>query len=133
MPIFTSNERRTHVRFPFHANAILTLFPRYYDAKLVDISLRGALIKIDKRSELRERVPCTLRVLTQEGRQILEIAASTAHCASEGMIGLELCNLTRGEESALQRIIEMNLGTKNLLNRDLCSLLRPRQSSVVTA
>jgi hypothetical protein len=126
-------ERRCYPRFPFHSSAILTLFPAYHDATLIDLSMRGALVELDNAAAIAEGVPCTLRVLGNEGRQVLEFDAVTAFCNADGRVGLEIVQLAPGVEHALRRLIEMNLGTQKLLERDLCALLRPRVHAGVPA
>jgi hypothetical protein len=122
-----SRERRCYPRFPFHSSAILTLFPIYHDATLIDLSMRGALVELDIAATIDLGAPCTLRVLGNEGRQVLEVEALTAYCSADGRVGLELVQLAPGVMNALRRLIEMNLGTPKLLERDLCALLKPRQ------
>jgi hypothetical protein len=121
----TFAERRHQARLPFHANGVLILFPRYADVLLLDISLAGARLLLRDDCGVREREDCVLRIVSAEGRQLIEVEAAAAHCNEHGHIGLAFSHVTAGAAQALRTLFEMNLATEALLNRDLCALLRP--------
>jgi hypothetical protein len=118
-------ERRHRARLPFHANGVLILFPRYADVLLLDISLAGAHLLLRDDCDVREHEDCVLRIVSAEGRQLIEVEAATAHCDEHGHVGLAFSHVTAGAAQALRTLFEMNLATESLLTRDLCALLQP--------
>lgn len=120
-------ERRQIPRFPFHTQAELILGNSYQDAKLLDISRGGALIQPRRMGELHVGTECTLRVLGTNRRQAFELDSVVVWSHEEGIVGLKTTNFGACAEHALSRLIEMNLGSSALLNRDVCALLKSPQ------
>jgi len=118
-------ERRFQPRLPFHARGMLILFPRFVDAVLLDYSLHGARILLGEGCAIETGERCALRILSPEGRQLIEIEAACAHRDTGPHLGLAFRDVTPGVERALRAIYDMNLGTDSMLNRDLRALLQP--------
>jgi hypothetical protein len=110
-------------RFPYRANAVLIRLPRIYEATLIDISVHGALVRLENDVEIGIGDQTRLRVLTERGNQAFEVDAVVVHRSEQG-IALEINAIDHHALSTLHRLIEMNLGTVDLATRTLPVLLR---------
>lgn len=91
-----------------NARAILIMFPTYVDATLLDISMDGALLLLDEPFSLGRGTPCTLRVLTADGHQAVELEASVIYSEQDLRLGLALNPVPPSAAPALRRLIEAN-------------------------
>jgi hypothetical protein len=123
----TISDRRFRPRFPYHARGILILLPHFVDVTIIDMSLSGAHIIVDGSCKIKAGQVCSLRIVNSDERQVIEVEATMAY-HRESHVGLALRNVTPGIETALRKVVEMNLGTEPMLKRDLCALLHPLRS-----
>jgi len=110
---------------------MLILFPRFVDALLLDYSLHGTRILLREGCAIETGERCALRILSPEGRQLIEIEAVCAYGDTGGYIGLAFTDVTPGVERALRAIYDMNRGSDSMLNRDLCAALPPGAGGAV--
>jgi 7-cyano-7-deazaguanine synthase len=115
-------ERRKYSRVAFHASATLIFPERTLEAVVLDLSLKGALIRLPTGIELADQAPCSLRVRLNETSAEIAMSARVIH--AEGCYAGLLC-LSMDLVSAihLRRLVELNLGASDLLDRELSTLI----------
>jgi hypothetical protein len=118
-------ELRQYSRVPFAATALLHLPDRTISARLIDIALKGALIQTENPQTLVLAEPCRLVLaLSQEGDEVA-MAGKIVHM--QGChVGIECLDIELSSLALLRRLLELNTGDAELLNRELTHLLGGR-------
>jgi hypothetical protein len=119
MPI--QKNRRQFWRVHFHAPAQLAAHGQVTEADLYDISLKGALLKVpeDWSGKIGER--CQLRLNLSPDAKI-GMRASIAHIAGR-RVGLHCEDIDVDSVTHLRRLVALNSGDPQLLDRELTALL----------
>lgn len=115
-----SAERRHFARVAFDAPAQLTTIDARHEVTVLDLSLKGALVKTAKPLQLGE--PCLLCLRLDGAEQRIAMAAEIAHVDAE-RAGLLCRSIDLESITHLRRLIEVNLGEPALLERELKALL----------
>jgi hypothetical protein len=115
-------ERRYFPRFPFHSNAVLVLDGIPYEGILIDLSLSGALFRARAALVVMAGERCRLDILHGAGRDVARANGRIAY-AQEDLVGVQFQQLDLGARQGLAQIVEMNLGTREMLKRELAALL----------
>lgn len=115
--------KRLFTRIHFEANAVLNTFPGKHECKLVDISLKGALV--ERRLPWRETIgePCNLAVKLAGGGTSIQMAGEIAHI-EEGRLGIRCLQIDLESITTLRRLVELNLGDEDLLNREIHAMVQ---------
>ncbi|MDR0576268.1 MAG: PilZ domain-containing protein [Candidatus Accumulibacter sp.] len=115
-------DRRKYSRIAFRAPAALILADRTFEAIVIDLSLKGALIHLPAGTVAANQAPCTLRVRLDEPLAEIVMEARVAH--AEGRYAGLLCvAIDLDSVTHLRRLVELNLGDQVLLERELSVLL----------
>lgn len=117
----TSQEnQRRFTRIPFDAAAVLARDGHAWHCELIDLSLKGALVnKPDGwNGTVSETYQLTL-LLDEDIRICMDV--SVAHI-EEQQIGLACQDIDLDSITHLRRLVELNLGDSNLLERELLAL-----------
>ncbi len=118
-------EQRKFSRVPFQAMARLLLQGRIITVQLLDIALKGALFSTPSPEGFRLQERCRLILsLTHDGDAIT-MDGTIAHLDGQ-YVGfqcqeIDISNLTR-----LRRLLELNTGDVDLIDRELGQLIRGR-------
>lgn len=117
-----ADERRQYSRIAFRAPARL-VFPDYsLDAVAIDLSLKGALIRLPADARIEEGALCTLHVRLGEFNDQISMETRIAHI--EGRYAGLLCQaIDLDSVTHLRRLVELNLGSADLLERELSALV----------
>ncbi|MDT9000685.1 PilZ domain-containing protein [Paucibacter sp. APW11] len=115
-----TQERRHFARVAFDAPAQLTTIDDRYEVKVLDLSLKGALLKVNQPLPLGE--PCLLSLRLDGGESRIAMAAEIAHVDGD-KAGLLCRSIDIESITHLRRLIEVNLGEASLLERELKALL----------
>ena len=121
-----SDDRRHHLRITFHTTAHLLFGDRRIEVKVLDLSLKGALIQLPDSGHADDVIAgldCQLNVGLDdaEGDQItMETIVAHAHGRR---IGLLCRNIDLDSVTHLRRLVELNLGDPGLLERELSALI----------
>lgn len=117
----SDQERRRFQRVLFDAHARLITPREIHDAGIVDVSLKGVLV----------RRPAGWRVLPDEGVLVdielgqpashIRMHAAVAHIEPDH-VGLHCRHIDVESASHLRRVVELNLGDAALLERELSML-----------
>lgn len=116
-------ERRWFPRFPFHSRAVMTIDGVQQEGALIDLSLSGVLFRGRAAIVARTGEGCILDIMQGAGRGVVRASARVAYAEGE-LAGLQFKQLDFGTMQGLMRIAEMNLGTPELMKRELGALLK---------
>lgn len=120
-------ERRQHARIAFLAPAQLVTGQGKFDAQVLDLSFKGALVRTPPEALLSPGDACTLRLpldpLDDDIRMEMRIAHVDAR-DSERRAGLLCQSIDIDSMTHLRRLVELNLGDAELLEREVALLVR---------
>lgn len=119
----TPPSRRQFSRVGFEASAVLQTASRKHPCKLVDLSLKGALV--ERLTPWHERIgePCSLVVQLSDDATI-RMAGEVAHVEA-GRLGLRCRDIDLDSVTILRRLIELNLGDEAALDREIAAMVGP--------
>ncbi|MFA7242926.1 MAG: PilZ domain-containing protein [Sulfuricellaceae bacterium] len=119
-------DKRRFTRISFHQPVTFTYAGHIFPAKLLDISLKGALIEHYGDAHMALGNSCRLNVVLDPEEKIEmdgEIVHLTQTCIGLKCTGIELDSVT-----ALRRLVEMNLGDEDLMQREFHALLHSQHA-----
>jgi pSer/pThr/pTyr-binding forkhead associated (FHA) protein len=114
------NEQRRFSRIPLDVKVTLKDAAHTWETDLLDISLHGALVKVPETFEANAEQRYQLAVHLEGGPDIcmdVEIAHQEAH-----ELGLNCHDIDVDSITHLRRLVELNLGDPELLERELSAL-----------
>ncbi|NMF91628.1 PilZ domain-containing protein [Aromatoleum petrolei] len=114
-------QRRHFSRIRFDCGARLLVGNREAPCEVSDLSLKGALIRTanDLHPSLGER--CLLEIALNDEGATIRMEGDVAHAGS-GCIGLACREIDLDSVTHLRRLLELNLGDAELLQRELGAL-----------
>jgi hypothetical protein len=115
------DDRRHFWRAHFKSPVLLTLHGQVAEARLQDISLKGALVEAPAGWAGKAGDRCQLR-LNLGADATINMSTSVAHLDA-GRIGLHCENIDLDSVTHLRRLVELNAGDPGLLDRELSALL----------
>lgn len=121
----TDPEQRVFTRVPFVARVTLDLLTDTHACALVDVSLKGALVERGEPWRTTVGAPCALTVELSEGHDAIHMKGTVAHVEA-GRLGLHCAEIDLESMVRLRRLVELNLGDEDTLNRELGAMVRPR-------
>lgn len=117
-----SDERRQFSRIAFHSPAELTTGHRHDQVVVLDLSLKGALLRMPADHAVTRGENCALHIDLGEGSAGIRMQGIAVHV--EGLyVGLACRNLDLDSATHLRRLVELNLGDPALLERELGALV----------
>lgn len=116
------NDRRQFWRAHFHSPVQIAMHGQAGEADLYDISLKGALIKVADDWLGKAGDTCQLR-LRLGGDAVIGMHATVAHIDGR-RVGLHCDSIDIDSATHLRRLVELNAGDPNLLDRELSALLQ---------
>lgn len=125
MEFSASPERRRFSRIDFDAQATITQAGHSYPAQLLDISIKGVLIKCEGQDRIDGR-PASLRIELADGSEInMDIVLIHHH---EHYLGFRCTSIDIESAGHLRRLIELNLNIPDAAERVLEELLSPSRT-----
>ena len=118
----TESERRRYSRIAFESFAVLILDNRTINATLLDISLKGALLRLDTEKMPEAGEYGTLQVHLDDGQSRIEASVCVAYIQGQ-KLGLVCTGIDLDSVTHLTRLVELNLGSHELLERELSLLI----------
>ena len=113
-------DRRRFQRFSFEGTVRLYSGTAMWETKLVDVSLKGVLI--ERPVEWQGKLGGTYRMdLRINSSVIISMGVTTAHIMPH-RLGFKWEKIDLDSFSQLKRLVELNLGDPELLNRELSAL-----------
>ncbi len=121
----TADERRRFSRITFHRPAELDLRIAQVTCEVVDVSLKGALVEVPISVRTHEGQKCALTIRLDAGEAVIRMEGEIAH--REGtLVGVRCLELDLDSISHLRRLVELNVGSEEVLQRELSALVRRR-------
>lgn len=117
-----TDDRRQYSRVAFRAPARLVLPTRAFDTVVIDLSLKGALIRLPANTPIADGERGKLHVRLGETDDRISMEVEVTHV--EGRYAGLLCeSIDLDSVTHLRRLVELNLGDPELLDRELSSLI----------
>lgn len=92
--------------------------------KVLDLSLKGALLRLPAGQQVKPGDPCLLSVALSQMDVGIAMAGEIAHVEAEGTrVGLLCRSIDLESITHLRRLLEVNLGDAQLLERELKALI----------
>ncbi len=117
-----NDERRHYSRITFHTPAQLVLPDRSIEVIVLDLSLKGGLVRLPEDIHVHDGTPCTLRVRLDEMGDSIRMETKVTHVKGR-YAGLACHSIDLDSVTHLRRLVELNLGSAELLDRELSALL----------
>lgn len=119
----TSN-RRQFSRIHFKTEASLFLPDGEHAVEVVDLSLKGALIRPKDSVVWADGTHCTLKIRLDEAETTIRMDATVAHHLGF-YYGLVCREIDLDSVTHLRQLVALNLGDEALLERELALLTKP--------
>ena len=116
-----NSERRKYSRLPFETDTTVKIGGTTVPAHLVDISIRGALIAHPAGWMAKKGDKGVLKVVLENSTVVISMEVEVAHVEPE-TIGLHCTSIDVDSITHLRRMMELNLGDPNLVERELTML-----------
>ncbi|MCU7876412.1 MAG: PilZ domain-containing protein [Candidatus Thiodiazotropha sp. (ex Lucinoma borealis)] len=116
-----SSERRRFHRILFDAPVSMELNKKTYQSELLDVSLKGALVRTPTEWAGQVGDNLILRINLDDADTVITMQAICAHVEEE-RIGVLCKEIDMESISLLRRLVELNLADDEVLNRDLEAL-----------
>ena len=116
-------EKRQFTRIAFDARARLLQNESDWPTQLLDISLKGALVRQPQGGHLEANQPVSLYLLLSDEETEIRMDGQIAHQDSEH-IGIVCQHIDVDSASHLRRIVELNTGSELLLEREFDALIK---------
>ena len=117
----SDQERRQFTRFPFDGQVSFSYEGKTYQAELVDISLKGALIEFESEWLLGRAEGLEFSVLIHEQSIEIKFDGNVVHIEGN-QVGVSCEHIDIESASHLKRLVELNLGDSLLLARELSAM-----------
>ncbi len=114
------DERRRFSRINFEATVDVISAGQRWKSVLIDISLKGALLQLPSDFEARANHEYQVEISLDNGEQII-MDTQLAH-QRDDCIGFACNRIGMDSFTRLKRLVELNLGDPDLLNRELSAL-----------
>lgn len=122
----TSTQGLRHfVRIPFAAEVQLRVHEGPIQCELVDIALKGALVRTAELHALVPQEKCRLVLPLTDGGDSIEMEGRIVHL-QDRQVGIECQQIEVNSLTRLRRLIELNTGDPDLMHRELSLLFGAR-------
>ena len=108
-------------RIPFGAEVMLHLHDRTINVRLVDIALKGALVQTATLQALVPQEKCRLVLPLTDGGDSIIMAGKIVHLEGQH-VGIQCQDIDVLSLTQLRRLIELNTGDAELMQRELSQL-----------
>jgi hypothetical protein len=116
-----TSDRRRFNRILFDAPVTVIQGERRVEANLIDISLKGALVRLPQAQEEAFGDATVIRVKLGDDDSHIEMHGEVVHRMG-GRIGFQCRHIDMDSITHLRRLVELNLGDPDLLERELEAL-----------
>ncbi len=117
------DDRRRFTRIPFDAPVSLHQDDWQAQVQLIDISLRGLLVRLPDNWSQADRSQLLQVIIGLSSLEQIHMEAQLVF-AREGLLGLECKHIDLDSISHLKRLITLNLGDEALAERELAALYK---------
>ncbi|WP_440055468.1 PilZ domain-containing protein [Pseudoalteromonas sp. T1lg65] len=118
------NERRRFSRVLYSNHAIFMASSGDYQCEIIDLSLNGALLTLPDGYIPLKNDPASLKFSLPDSDIEINMEVEVRH-VEDGHLGVHCRQIDIESVTHLKRLIELNLGDDDLLNRELEQLALP--------
>ncbi len=115
------SEKRRFSRVPFDADVVLSQNDRQWQTQLLDISLNGVLLEIPDGWEGKIGDHFSLELIFTESGSLITGEVAVTH-EENHHVGCRMVNIDVESVAHLRRLMELNLGDPELMDRELTAL-----------
>lgn len=116
-------EKRHFTRIAFDARARLQQGESDWPTRLLDISLKGAMVSQPENAMLDKDLRVSLHLLLSDEETEICMDGHVAHMG-QGLVGVVCDHIDVDSASHLRRIVELNTGSESLLEREFDALVK---------
>lgn len=127
MKTFPAESHRLFSRIPFSAAVTLHLPGKTLEVNLLDLALKGALVQTHVPEDIQLQAPCRLLLPLSNDGETIEMAGTVAHL-EDCNIGLRCEHIDLTSLTLLRRLLELNTGDADLMDRELSQLFSTRRA-----
>jgi len=114
-------EKRRFSRVPFDADVVLSQGEKQWQTKLLDISLNGVLLEIPEEWEGGRGAHFSLELIFTDSGSLITGEVAITH-EENNHVGFRMVNIDVESVAHLRRLMELNLGDPELMDRELAAL-----------
>jgi len=119
----TMNERRIFSRVRFVAKVQINYDSRVYDAKMLDISLKGTLIESGTDIFLEKTKQCKIKLCLMNPDVTLNFDSELIYQDSKNL-GFKFLRVDNTTMMHLRRLLELNIGDSDTIQKELSFLVK---------
>ena len=123
MAEYRNDDKRGFHRIIYHTDAFAYSGDTFTPCKVLDISFRGCLLELPSNWHSRANSVEHIKILL-DGGLVIHMQVSLSH-VEESVVGYRCEHIDLDSMTVLRRMIELNLGDSDLLERDIRALVRP--------
>jgi hypothetical protein len=112
---------RNYARIPFATEVLLHLHGKNVKVHLVDIALKGALVQTEAIDGVALHDKCRLELPLDKVGDVIAMSGIVVHLEGQH-IGIECQDIDLTSLTHLRRLVELNTGDADLMNRELSHL-----------
>jgi len=117
-----SSERRRFTRVPFEAAVSVSNPTGKWTGKLLDISLNGVLISQPQNWHQKDNTQYLVEIHPTDGVFRIRMEVTMSHQENQA-VGMQCNHIDIDSVSHLRRLVELNVGDEDILNRELSALI----------
>lgn len=117
-----SDERRQFNRVVFNTTATFFADKRKIECQIIDLSIQGVFLKLLDRADIEVGSAYQLDISLGERDEMISMELELMH-QDEMQLGLMCTHIDLDSITHLRRLVELNLGDSQLLERDFSALL----------
>ncbi|MDH4246338.1 MAG: PilZ domain-containing protein [Deltaproteobacteria bacterium] len=121
MAFITETRKFSRLLFTTESNLVDPTTKTRHPARLLDLSLKGALVERPKFWNPEPGHHCHLEINLAQSNVVLTMESEVAH-VNPSQLGLRFLAIDLDSITHLRRLMELNLGDPSLLERELFSL-----------
>jgi hypothetical protein len=125
MNTIAADGQRIFSRVPFSAPVTLHLAQQTLDVTLLDIALKGALVGTASPMALTLQQPCRLLLPLSDDGEGIEMSGRIVHLEGNH-VGMKCEDIDLPSLTQLRRLLELNTGDADLMDRELSLLFSQR-------
>ena len=120
-------KRRLFTRIAFDTSVVLNTLSGKHECKLVDLSLKGALVEQLLPWHAGIGDPCRIQVKLAEDGTSINMTGEVAH-VEQGRLGIHCTDIDLESITNLRRLVELNLGDEAALHREISAMVHMNNS-----
>lgn len=117
-----ASEKRKFHRISFDAPCELHALERVWITEVLDISLKGVLVKRPEGWDVPLSQPCEVVIHLDDGQAAIVMAVELKHLETN-WLGFKCQYIDLDSATHLKRLVELNLGDQVLLEREFAHLI----------